>query len=335
MKASILFIAYNQSRYVAEAIRSAMAQDYSDLELVVCDDASTDDTRLILEEELASCPPQITVVRAHSDKNGGLLANFNRGMANCSGDLIIAMAGDDVSRPDRVSAIVEQFSKHPECMLVFSNWQRIDAEGGILPGGPKNVGKGVFTYGSQISNVYGGSPVYGAAAAYRADLFKTFGPMMIGHHPEDRCYWVRALLLGEVRYLPQVLLDWRMHGTNLSNSLRMEDSMSARKKMARQMLFKQHYALQHTRDIQRSLEKAWITRELASRLFRLLEIDRERQRLRRYSLMEAPWKLWLASARRLVRRDGSFRSMRHILISDGMIRLFPGRRKGRWARKFS
>ncbi len=68
MKASILFVAYNQRRFVAEAIRSAMAQDYRDLELVVCDDASSDDTRAVLEAELRNCPSHISVVRATPGK---------------------------------------------------------------------------------------------------------------------------------------------------------------------------------------------------------------------------------------------------------------------------
>src|SRR6478609_8800188 len=134
MKASILFITYNHGRFVAEAIRSAMAQDYPELELVVCDDASRDDTRAILDKELESCPPHITIVRAHSRENGGLIANFNRGFSACSGEIVIPIAGDDVSLPQRVSRIVSEFKASPECMLIYSNWTRIDDEGNTLPG---------------------------------------------------------------------------------------------------------------------------------------------------------------------------------------------------------
>ncbi len=335
MKASILFIAYNQSRFVAEAIRSAMAQDYINLELVVCDDASTDDTRAIIERELVNCPSHIHVVRAHAEKNGGLLANFNRGMAACSGDLIVPMAGDDVSRPDRVSMIVGEFRSHPECMLVFSSWRRIDAAGNLLEGSPKKIRENVFNYAKGIASVYGGSPVYGAAAAYRAVVAGTFGPMMIGHHPEDRCYWVRALILGDVRYLPQTLVDWRTHEMNISNRVREVDTIEARKKLYRQMLFKQHYGLQHIRDIRLALDRSLITHDLGDKLLKMIDIDRERQRLRRYSLMKSPWKLWLASVWRVITRDGSCRSIRHVLISDGRIRLLGSRRNRHWSHKFS
>lgn len=335
MKASILFITYNQSRFIAEAIRSAMAQDYPDLELVVCDDASTDDTRAILEEELTRCPPHVTVVRAHSEKNVGLLANFNRGMAACSGEVVIPMAGDDVSLPNRVSALVGEFARHPACMLVFSNWRRIDAEGGLLPGSPKNTRTNVYTYGRHIADIYGGSPVYGAAAAYRATLSKTFGPMMIGHHPEDRCYWVRALILGEVRYLSQPLMHWRTHEANISNFLRGADSREARKKVCRQMLFRQHYSVQHIRDIRLALDRSLIEPGLAGRLLETVDIARERQRLRRYSMIAAPWKLWFGSARRMLARDFSYKSIRRVLLPNCGIRLSDRRRNLKWSRRFS
>ena len=134
MKASLLFITYNHARFVAEAIRSAMAQDYSDLELVVCDDASTDDTRKILEAELTKCPQHLTQVQAHSSENVGLISNFNRGIAACSGEVVIVMSGDDISCPDRVSKIVEEFVKNPRSMLVYSNYQSIDSAGRFLAG---------------------------------------------------------------------------------------------------------------------------------------------------------------------------------------------------------
>lgn len=335
MKASILFVAYNQANFIAEAIQAAMAQDHPDLELVVCDDASTDDTRLILEDELTRCPAHITVVRAHSEKNVGLLANFNRGIAACSGDVIVPMAGDDVSMPNRVSAVVGEFNRNPNCMLVFSDWRRIDAKGRQLPGAAKKTRMRVFSYGKHVDDIYGGSPVYGAAAAYHRTLPKVFGPMRIGHHPEDRCYWVRALLLGEVRYLAEPLIHWRTHTTNINNFVQEADTPAARKKMARTMLLRQHYGLQHIRDIRLALDRSLIARDQAARLLQMIRIDRERQRLRRYSLTAVPWRLWFGSFRRALRLDFSIRSISRILFSDLGTRYSAKRRNLKWTQKFS
>jgi glycosyltransferase involved in cell wall biosynthesis len=333
MKASILFIAYNQSRFIAEAIRSAMAQDHPDLELVVCDDASTDETRAILEEELTRCPPHVTVVRAHSEKNVGLLANFNRGMAACSGDIIVMMSGDDVSLPHRVSRIIEEFSSNPRCMLVYSNFERINDEGLLLDGSYKHLENKTFSYGPRASCVYAGGKGAGSTAAYRANVFKTFGPLNESKQPEDRPCWVRALLLGEIRYLAEPLVRWRTHSSNLSNYKGGTDSPAARSRILRDLLFRQNYGRQFKKDILHATREQLVSMKLADRLLSIIQIDRERERLRRFSLAESPWKLWQSSAYRLMKAPPFLGHFLRIIRGDFPIWVLSKKRDRHWRRK--
>lgn len=333
MKASILFITYNQSAFVAEALRSAMAQDHPDLELVVCDDASTDDTRSILENELLRCPPHITVVRAHLEKNVGLLGNFNQGMAACSGEVIIAMAGDDISLPQRVSRIVAEFAANPKCALVYSNWIRIDDEGGMLPGSCGHARNRTFAYGARPTCIYAGGKGAGCTAAYRADVFKTFGALDIGKRPEDRSSWVRALLLGEIHYLDEPLVKWRTHSANLSNYQAGVDTAEARKRILRDLLHRQSFGFQFRKDISKAVQASLITPEFGDRLLWIIRHDRECERLRRFSLAEAPWKLWLGSALRLAKLSPSAKSLTRIAFADLPIRVSSKRRERRWAKR--
>lgn len=333
MKASILFICYNHGRYVAEAIRSAMAQDHPDLELVVCDDASPDDTRAILEEELKHCPPHVTLVRAHSDANVGLIANFNRGVAACSGEVIIPMAGDDVSLPNRVSRIMEEFTGKPGCMLVYSNWIRIDDEGSVLPDTCRHREDMTFSYNSRPSCVYADGKGPGATAAYRARIFGTFGPLEACKRPEDRSFWVRALLLGEVRYLATPLVKWRTHASNWSNYQGGADTAAARNRILRDLLCRQSYGRQFNKDIHHAVTHSLVPRSLASRLLFIIKDDRERERLRRLSLAKAPWSLWLGSACRLMRVSPSLGNLWRIIRSDLPIRILSRKRERHWTRK--
>ena len=333
MKASILFVSYNHGRFAAKAIRSAMAQDYPDLELVVCDDASPDGTRAILEKELEQCPPHVTVVRAHSETNIGLISNLNRGVAACSGDIIIAMAGDDISLPNRVSVLAEEFAKNPNCMLVYSNWTRIDDDGRPLPGACKRRQDQTFSYALDSTCVYAGGKGPGSTAAYRADIFKTFGPLEVYKRPEDRSYWVRALLLGEIRYLAEPLVKWRTHSANLSNYQGGTDTAAARERILKDLLNRQSYGRQFRKDIEQAMMKSLIPQTLADRLLFIIRHDRERERLRRLSLAEAPWKPWLGAARRLMRCSTSIDNLWRIIRSDLPIRLSRKRREGFWKRK--
>lgn len=333
MKASILFVSYNHSRFVAEAIRSAMAQDHPDLELVVCDDASPDGTRAILEKELENCAPHIAVVRAHSETNIGLISNLNRGMAACSGDIIVVMAGDDVSLPNRVSVLADEFSKNPNCMLVYSNWTRIDDDGRPLAGSCGRQQDQTFSHALDPTCVYAGGKGPGSTAAYRAEIFKTFGPLEVYKRPEDRSYWVRALLLGEVRYLAEPLVKWRTHTANLSNYQGGKDTATARKRILKDLINRQSYGRQFKKDIELALMKSLIPQTLADRLLFIIEHDRERERLRRYSLSEAPCKLWLGSALRLIKVSPSPRNFLRIVFAELPVLLSPKRRQRRWMKR--
>ena len=333
MKASILFISYNQRQFVAEAIRSAMAQDYPELELVVCDDASTDDTREILENELRDCPAHISIIRAHPAKNIGLLGNFNQGIAACSGGFVVVMAGDDISMPQRVSRIAAEFAADLRCMLVYSDWQRIDADGNPLPGTCGHKTDKTFAYGSRPECIYAGGKGPGSTAAYRSEIFRVFGSLELGRRPEDRSLWVRALLLGEVRYLAEPLVKWRTHASNLSNYLAGGDSAAARKRIIRDLLHRQSFGRQFRKDIAVAERASLITPDSARRLRFIITDDRERERLRRYGLAQAPWKLWQGAALRLMRFSPTPETMFKIIFSELPILMLKKRRERRWAKR--
>jgi glycosyltransferase involved in cell wall biosynthesis len=333
MKASLLFVTYNQRQFVSDAIRSAMAQDYRELELVVCDDASSDDTLAILEAELRNCPPHISVIRFHNRKNLGILANFNRGMAACSGEIIIAMAGDDVAMPQRVSRIAAEFAANPRCMLVYSDWLRIDKEGNPLPGTCGHSKDSTFAYGPRPECVYAGGKGPGSTAAYRAEIFRVFGPLELARRPEDRSSWVRALLLGEIRYLAEPLIKWRTHDSNLSNYLAGGDSAAVRKRIVRDLLQRQNFGRQFCKDIAVAELASLITPDFASRLRFIIANERERGRLRRYGMTQAPWKLWQGSALRLMRISPAPGTFVRIIFTELPILLFRHRRERRWEKR--
>lgn len=333
MKASILFLAYNHGRFVARAIRSAMAQDHELLELVVCDDASTDDTREILEQELQACPAHIGIVRLHNPRNLGLLATFNRGMAACTGDVIFPMAGDDVSLPARVSTVMKVFAANPRCMLVYSNWIGIDETERELPGERRFQEDRKFSYDEFPGNIYAGAKGPGATACYRSLIFKTFGNLELGKQSEDSSYWVRALLLGEIHYLAAPLVKWRVHAANMSNYRGGVDTPEARSRIYKDLLNRQNYWRQFMKDIRHAVQASLISQALANRLRFLIRQNREQERLRRLSLAHAPWRLWFAAARRLLRVSPSGDNIWRVIYTDPLIRLFKRIRQRQWAKR--
>lgn len=336
IKVSILFICYNHSKYVAEALRSVLFQEYVNYELVICDDASNDNTRAIIVDELKNCPPHVNVVWASQNTNIGLLANFNQGMAACSGDVIFAAAGDDISMLERVSTTMEVFSNNPRCMLVSSNYQKIDDTGQLLaPTSKRNVDATII-YGINPTEIYAGVRIPGATAAYRASLRDVFGPLNIGKHAEDGGYWVRALLAGEIHFISKPLVKYRVHGANLSNYAKVSDTSQARQRYLRVMLNKQHDWRQYGKDISCAVNHALISDQLAHHLRAIVTRDRELIRLKRFSIAVAPWRLWLAAAWRVMGcYSYSYARLWKILSNDFRVRVSRRKRARRWKQKFS
>lgn len=198
---------------------SALRQDLDDYELVIVDDASTDRTRTIIAEVLAreeSAGRRIKTI--FHERNQGVLAAVNAAMAQAAGEIFVMMAGDDISMPDRLRRTLRIFADAPEVQLAYGEVAFIDQRGALLRPSPVGGTSRRFAYPrARFGRIYAGASPCGASAAYHRRLFDVFGPMGAGSHGEDNCYWVRALLLGEVHHDPACFIQWRQHAANLSN----------------------------------------------------------------------------------------------------------------------
>jgi glycosyltransferase involved in cell wall biosynthesis len=324
--ASLLLFAYNHEAFIEEALRSALRQDLDDYELVIVDDASTDGTRAKIEAILAAGGHAGRRIKTiFHDRNQGVLAAVNAAMAQASGDVFVMMAGDDISLPDRLQRTLRIFAAAPEVQLAYGEVAFIDERGAALRPAPTGGMAQRFAYArARFGRIYAGALPCGASAAYRRRLYDVFGPMRVGPHGEDNCYWVRALLLGEIHHDPACFIQWRQHSANLSNyqpsagdawRLRHLDWMEKHAGMSSQWL--QDIAVARTQGLI-SVWRAAIVRYAAIRedATRSLEVA---------SLRPDPWGSWLRSAWKLLqvgRLSTTFRMLK--------LRLFRSRREKRW-----
>jgi len=302
LSASLLFLAYNQEAFVEEALLSALRQDVGTFELVVVDDASTDRTRAIVEEVLArGTPPGVTIKKLYKDKNGGLIAAVNSAMAEASGDIFVLMAGDDVSMPCRLSRTLRTFTDQPSVQLVYGDYVKIDEAGRPFASPVAEKSPQFFSYDdARLTRIYGASSPFGAAAAYRRRLFDTFGPMGAGEHGEDNCYWVRALILGEIYRDPACFIHWRQHAGNLSNFTSQLGDAGWRRRHLEWMEKHATMSRQWLKDITLARDARLISYPRAQRLkFAGLREDRS-WALEVSSLRRDSWTEWSAEAFRLL-----------------------------------
>lgn len=152
-RVTVLITLYNKGPYVEEAVRSVLASSYGDFELLVIDDASTDDGPARVG---AIADPRIRLVRRAS--NGGRPAAANRGFEEARGGYIAVLDADDVMLPGRLAKQVAFLDAHPEVGVVGSSlavmgreqevmrWAATDeeAKGGILFSDPVCYGTAMF-----------------------------------------------------------------------------------------------------------------------------------------------------------------------------------------------
>lgn len=134
-RVSILIPSYNHSAYIEKTIRSVWEQNYSNLELVVIDDGSTDNSREILARLKLVSPISMVVIE---QENAGICPTLNRALEKSTGEIIGMLASDDIMLPDRVNQEVAQFTSLPTLKVLYSNGQ-FQTERKILDDAHKNI----------------------------------------------------------------------------------------------------------------------------------------------------------------------------------------------------
>lgn len=212
---------YNQKKFVADAVRSALGQTYPNMEIVISDDASTDGTREIIRklvEEYRRKGGKHAVRFLEHDENAGFSRNISACFGEARGELIIEAHDDDIARPDRAVGIVDAWLRTgKKATAIVHGWQYMDSENNIL-GGRQPFG--LITPWEEISHdilwLRRQWPL-GAAMAVVPDVMTKFEAIReLGGH--DDCIWlIRAMMLGCPYYIPDRLVYYRI-GSGASTS---------------------------------------------------------------------------------------------------------------------
>jgi glycosyltransferase involved in cell wall biosynthesis len=220
-----ILLTYNCADFVAEAVRSVLAQDCLPMEVIVSDDASGDETFRILEREIAGyAGPHRVSLRRRSATSGSKSAHLNDVFHRASGEILISFDGDDLSRPTRVRKIVEAFQGDPAVQAVSSGYSLIDEQG-------RRVGTGRVprpAAGEDARPWFSRVDAYasGATLAIRREVVEAFGSLDPGIH-EDIVLPFRASLLGEVAHIDEELVQARRWAGSLTADRRRYDSVQA------------------------------------------------------------------------------------------------------------
>lgn len=200
---------FNNVRYIREALESAFRQTHRPLEIVVCDDCSTDGSWEVICEVVDAHRGEsgLRVVVERNDANLGNLGNWERICKLATGDFIVKFDGDDVSEPDRVSRIVSAIDSA--------------RRKGLSPALVGHGGWMVSPSGRPMGVIYPATRgnVIGAAMAFSRRCFTKFGPAECDLRiVDDELYAYRGMMLGDFVEMKDRLVRYRI-GTGVSNAL--------------------------------------------------------------------------------------------------------------------
>ena len=126
-KISVIMPAYNCEKYIRQAIDSILNQTYQNIELLISDDKSTDNTKKILDSY-----SDTRIKRFDNNINLGYLKTFNKLIALAEGDYITFQDGDDYSELNRLELLLKEFKNDNELGACGSNYNRVDAKRNIV-----------------------------------------------------------------------------------------------------------------------------------------------------------------------------------------------------------
>ena len=126
---SVIIPAYNHAMYVGSTINSIMAQDYANIELIIIDDGSRDNTLEVIESMRERCEQRFVRFHVETQENQGTCTTLNKLISLSKGEYVLLIASDDELLPNAVASLVEKMEQTPDAGLVTGRNVIMDSEG--------------------------------------------------------------------------------------------------------------------------------------------------------------------------------------------------------------
>lgn len=206
---SIIIPCYNHAQFVQESIQSVIDQDYENIELIIIDDGSSDNSVEVIQQLISVCKNRFKSFDFISRANQGLSATLNEGLSLAQGEVIGFCSSDDAFHKHKVSSQVAFFNTHSDIHFCYTQTYVFDDNGRILEEQTYQANKGLHE-NVTFEEVFTFKVHFPVTGMYRArflkDVLKGFDGSLSA---EDYDINLRILSVSEAGYIDERLYFYR------------------------------------------------------------------------------------------------------------------------------
>lgn len=211
---SVVVLSYNNKSFLQDCIESILNQDYPNIEIIVSDDCSTDGSQLLLKSLYNSKSDKVKLIL--NEKNSGITSNSNIALANCSGEYIAWMGGDDLMYSNKIKIQVNFLEVNKDYNICYHNLEVFQSETNNLLyyfNNIRNNHTGGIEKAIKFGTFNGACATMTRKSASPKNGFNQTIPVA-----SDWLYWIENLEnFGKIGYINKVLGRYRRHASNVTN----------------------------------------------------------------------------------------------------------------------
>ena len=228
---TVICTCYNHAPYVEKSLNSVINQDYKNIELIIVDNASQDNSVAVIENWLQKYPSILFIKNAINIGNN---KSFNQAIALSKGSYLIDLAADDVLTKEGITHQIDTFLKNPNAGLVFGNATIIDENDSLLHYhfpvdiNLKIIDTSIFNTNYE-SILKGGNCMCSVSGMYKRTVFEELKGYDENLAYEDLDLWIRFSRDFEFEYISEILAKKRIISDSLSSHFLIENNSRAKK----------------------------------------------------------------------------------------------------------
>ena len=206
-KVSVITPVYNAEKYIREVILSVCNSNYPNIEYVIINDGSTDNSNKVIADAVSTVDREIIFI---DSQNQGEATAVNTAYRSISGEFFLIVNADDPIDRNLISSLISAFQKNQHAVVAYPDWKMIDQFGKTI----SETKLPSYSYKGLIGEFV---CLPGPGAMIKKSALQNFLPRGSQFkYVSDFEQWLKLALQGEFVHVPECLATWRNHGQNLS-----------------------------------------------------------------------------------------------------------------------